>query len=71
MHKKEITPMWLDIKTACQMFSISKPTLLKIIYNGEIIASKKLGKWLICKDSLNQYFMEDHNKLELLKSDML
>jgi hypothetical protein len=46
MHNN-FDPLWIDIKTACKMFSISKPTLLKIINNGEVIASKKVGKWLI------------------------
>ena len=72
MHNNNnIYPLWIDIRTACKMFCISKPTLLKIIHKGDVIAVKKLGKWLINTNSLNDYFMDEFKQLELLKKSVL
>ena len=55
---------WITIQEACKRVSLSKPTLLKLINNGDITAKKLDGKWLINVDSLENYLLSDKKYIE-------
>ena len=62
---------WITLQEACKKVSLSKPTLLKLINNGDITAKKLDGKWLINVDSLEDYLLGDKINIENFIRSML
>ena len=62
---KQILPRFIDIRQARKMYSLSRCKILELIYNRDIIATKKCGKWLIETQSIENFLKEDYNKMEL------
>lgn len=54
---------WITLQEASKRVSLSKPTLLKLINNGDITAKKLDGKWLINKEYGMKISMNLHQKL--------
>jgi len=57
---------WISLSDASKIYSLSKPTIKKLLMDGDIIAKKiKSGKWLINKKSFDEYLESD---FEIIKS---
>lgn len=50
---------WLSMPKACRYSEMSKNTLMKCIKNGDIKASKKRGKWIVDRESIDKYYEAD------------
>ena len=58
------TKTWITLQEASKRVSLSKPTLLKLINNGDITAKRLSGKWLINVNSLEDYLSGDKINIE-------
>lgn len=61
----------ITLQEASKRVSLSKPTLLKLINNGDITAKKLDGKWLINVDSLENYLLGDKKIIDNFIKSML
>lgn len=50
---------WLPMPKACKYSEMSKNTLMECIKNGDIKASKKRGKWIVDRQSIDKYYEAD------------
>lgn len=50
---------WLSMPKACKYSEMSKNTLMKCIKNGDIKASKRRGKWIVDRRSIDKYYEAD------------
>jgi Helix-turn-helix domain len=50
---------WLPISKATRYSEMSKNTLMECINNGDIKASKKRGKWVVDRKSIDEYYEAD------------
>ncbi len=48
-------PKWLSINEVTRIASISIYTIRKAVNRGEIIPSKKTGKWLFTMDQIDRW----------------
>jgi excisionase family DNA binding protein len=51
-----ISQRWLTIREACLYSKMSKNTLMECIEAGQIKASKKRGKWIVDRLSIDAYY---------------
>ena len=68
---KQILPKFINIRQARRMYSLSRCKILELIYNRDIVATKKCGKWLIETQSMEDFLKEDYNKMELKMREFL
>ena len=68
---KEPIPIFIDIRKAQKLFCLSRSKILKLIYDGEIIASKKCNKWLIKTESLSDFLEDDNKEINLKIKNLL
>jgi len=50
---------WLSMPKACKYSEMSKNTLIRCIKNGDIKASKRRGKWIVDRRSIDKYYEAD------------
>jgi len=55
----DISQRWLTISEACQYSKMSKNTLKSVIDSGGIFASKRGGKWIVDRTSIDKYYLYD------------
>lgn len=53
-----ISQRWLTIKEACLYAKMSKNTLMKCVRCDEIKATKRGGKWIVDRQSIDAYYEE-------------
>jgi len=53
------SPRWLSLSHAAAYASMSKPTLIRRVQDGEIYGSLKGGKWFIDRESIDHFFLND------------
>ncbi len=58
-----INQRWLTMAEACQYAKISKNTLMKCIHSGDVRASKRHGKWIVDRLSIDRYYESDTEEL--------
>jgi hypothetical protein len=56
----DINPRWLSVSQACKYASMSRPTLMNHILNGNFYA-KKDGKWRVDRYSIDTYLLSDND----------
>lgn len=56
-----ISQRWLTISEACQYSKMSKNTLKAVIDSGGIFASKRGGKWIVDRTSIDKYYFYDED----------
>ena len=59
---------WLDIDAACSYSSMSKNTLMRYVATNEIYGTKKGGKWIIDRLSIDRFMLEDADSLNIKAS---
>jgi hypothetical protein len=52
-----LSQRWLTITEACLYSKMSKNTLMGTIGSGHVFASKRGGKWIVDRTSIDQYYM--------------
>jgi hypothetical protein len=52
-------PRWLDITQACKYASMSDKTLMSFVKSGDIYATKKRGKWIVDRESIDLFMLSD------------
>ena len=50
---------WLDLRGAVRYMSMSRKTIMRLIGDGQIIASLKGGKWYLDRHSIDAFFEGD------------
>ena len=55
----EYVPLILSVNDVCQLLSLSKPTVLKAVNEGQIPASKVGNRWIVTKDNLKTFLKEN------------
>ena len=55
---------WLTIKEACQYGKIKRDTLMKWIDEGYIYGSKRSGKWIVDRQSIDDFYNQE--RLQIL-----
>ena len=55
---------WLTIKEACEYARIKRDTLMKWLDEGYIYGSKRSGKWIVDRKSIDNYYNEE--RLQIL-----
>jgi len=61
-----ISQRWLTVREACLYSKMCRNTLMHFIDSGEIKASKKQGKWIVDRLSIDAFY-EDRETEILLK----
>lgn len=59
-----MTPRWLSLSDAAEYCSLCSKTLLKYILEGEVYASKKGGKWIVDRESLDAWLLGDETVIK-------
>ena len=54
-----IKPRWLEIKEACGYARVSRNTLMNYINEGHVYAFKRTGKWIVDRESIDDFFLSD------------
>jgi len=57
-----IESRWLTIQQAQKYANISRNKLMELIHRGDICASKRMGRWRIDKESIDNFFLYDDVK---------
>lgn len=50
---------WLSTREACAYLGCHRQTLKTLIDAGHITAKKNNGKWVICRQSIDDYLLQD------------
>lgn len=53
----DISQRWLTVTEACLYAKMSKNTLMGTIDSGHVFASKRGGKWIVDRKSIDQYYL--------------
>lgn len=67
-EKPESESRWLSMKEACSYAKMSKNILKARIMEGSIKATKKGGKWIVDRRSIDSYY--DDSDIDLLVQDL-
>ena len=62
---EDINPRWLSVKQACRYASMSRPTLMTYVVDGNIYGSLKGGKWYVDRYSIDAFFESDKVQLNI------
>jgi len=65
---RNVQPEWITVSEASKIYSLSKPTIRKLIERGDVIAIKPAKrKLLINKKSFDDYMMSEYKMLKLVE----
>ena len=59
----DINPRWLDVAGAKKYASMCDKKLLELVKTGKIYGTKKGGKWIIDRHSIDNYYFRNSWKL--------
>ncbi len=62
MQEVDINPRWLSISSACKYASLSYKTLMRYILAGDIYGTKKGGKWIVDRLSIDRWMLSDEDQ---------
>jgi len=57
--RSDFSPRWLSITQACKYAAMGDKTLMHYIQNGDIYATKKCGKWIVDRESIDLFMLTD------------
>lgn len=50
---------WLTVKEACEYAKIKRDTLMRWLDEGYVYGSKRSGKWIIDRTSIDSFYNQD------------
>jgi hypothetical protein len=68
--RSDFSPRWLSITQASKYAAMSDKTLMHYILSGDVYATKKGGKWIVDRESIDLFMLADdmHVKVALAKA---
>jgi hypothetical protein len=63
--RSDFSPRWLSITRACIYAGIGEKTLMHYILSGDVYATKKGGKWIVDRESIDLFMLADDMQIKV------
>jgi hypothetical protein len=63
--RTDFSPRWLSITQACKYAGMSEKTLMHYILGGDVYGTKKGGKWIVDRESIDSFMLADDMRIKV------